>query len=58
LSGSLMGLIVLVTVLLALTLGIGFSYAAAYAIFRAMSPKPEHQAAPPLSRPAEAGGGN
>jgi len=53
-----MGLIVLVTVLLALTLGIGFSYAAAYAIFRAMSPKPEHQAAPPLSRPAEAGGGN
>jgi hypothetical protein len=54
LSGLLMGLVVFFTVLLALAFGIGLSYTTANAIFRAMSQKTEHVAAP-LTTAAEAG---
>jgi hypothetical protein len=50
-----MGLVVFFTVLLALAFGVGLSYSAANAIFRAMSQKSERQAAAPLTTAAEAG---
>jgi hypothetical protein len=57
LNGLIIAVVLLLTVLLVLAVGIGFSYLAANAVFRIVVHRPEERATASLTT-AEAGGGD